>query len=95
MIDEPEQLRPEQLRRLRAIAHEEIQRAAVRFIARTGGEDYAEVFEGALCHWLTTYFDAIVEPPTPAQAAEAARAWDDALRQAKADLELQSEGDGG
>ncbi|PYV08055.1 MAG: hypothetical protein DMG07_26880 [Acidobacteria bacterium] len=74
---------------LRKLALHEIQGACARFVAKVGDEEQTEAFAAALCDWLAAWFEGFLNPPAPPEAAEQARAWDEALRCARRDLELR------
>ena len=74
---------------VRALAHAEIHEALARFVAKVGDEELSEVFLAAMLDHVASWFEAYLEPPGPATAADADRAWDELLRRARADLELR------
>jgi hypothetical protein len=80
--------------RLRAIAHQEVQQALARYVARVGDEDLGEWFAAALCDYLAEWFEGFTRPPTPTEAAKHELAWEERLARARRDLELRGEASG-
>jgi hypothetical protein len=79
--------------RLRELALKEIRKATMRFVAQAG-EENADLFEAALCDYLSAWFEGYVNPPSLAEQAELDRAWHEELRKARVELELEGEGPG-